>query len=104
MFEGKPPRTADAFPLGEPQDGETLRPLDWGDLVARLSAARELRGSFAGRAAGSDASFDAGSARCVAALHNGKHAVNLEDSSYGKGPQGIADQAVHRASSGVARN
>ena len=104
MFEGKLPTPAEALPLGEPQDGESLRPLSWGDLVARLSAARELRASFAGRPAGSDASFDAGSARCIAAHHNGKHGVNLEDSSYRKGPQGIADQAVHGASSGVARD
>ena len=103
MFEGKPPRIAEALPLEEPQDGESLRPLNWSDLVARLTAARDLRASFSGRAAGSDASFDASSARCIAAHHNGKHAVNLEDSSYGKGTQGMADQAVHGASSGVAR-
>jgi hypothetical protein len=104
MFEGKPPRTADALPLEERQDGDSLRPLSWGDLVARLSAARELRASFGGRAADSDASFDASSARCVAALHNGKHPVNLEDSSYGKGPEGIANPAVLGAATGVARN
>lgn len=104
MFEGKPPRTAEALPLEERPEGESLRPLSWGDLVARLAAARDLRASYDGRAAGSDASFDAGSARCVAALHNGKHAVNLEDSSYGKGLEGIADQAVQGAASGVARN
>jgi hypothetical protein len=67
-----------------------------------LSAARELRASLEGRAA-SDASFDASSARCVAALHNGKHPVNLEVSTYGKGPQGMANEAVHGAASGVAR-
>ena len=104
MFEGKLPTPAEALPLGEPQDGEALRLLSWADLVARLSAARELRASFAGRAAGSDASFDASSARRIAAHHNGKHGVNLEDSSYRKGPQGIAGEAVHGASSGVARN
>jgi hypothetical protein len=104
MFEGKPPRTADALPLEEPQDGESLRPLSWDDLVARLASARDLRASLAGRAASADASFDASSARCIAAHHNGKQAVNLEDSSYRKGPQGIANPAVHGASSGVARN
>ena len=104
MFEGKLPRADEALALDEPQDGEALRLLSWSDLVARLSAARELRASFAGRAAGSDASFDAGSARRVAAHHNGKHGVNLEDSSYRKGPQGIAGSAVHGASTGVARN
>ena len=104
MFEGKPPRTADAFPFEEPCEGDSLRPLSWGDLVARLSAARAVRESFEGSAANSEASFHAGSARCIAAHHNGKHGVNLEDSSYGKGPDGMADQAVQGAANGVARN
>ena len=104
MFEGKLPRADEALPLEDAQDGETLRSLSWTDLVARLSAARELRASYAGRAAGSEASFDAGSARRIAAHHNGKHGVNLEDSSYRKGPHGMADPAVHGASTGVARN
>ena len=104
MFEGKSPRAADALPLEEPREGESLRPLSWGDLVARLSAARAVRESLEGGAAGSEASFHAGSARCIAAHHNGKHGVNLDDLGYGKGPDGIADQAVHGAASGVARN
>ncbi len=104
MFEGKLPKPAEATPLGEPHDGESLRPLSWSDLVARLSAARELRASFAGRAAGSDASFDAGSARRIAAHHNGKHGINLDDLSNGKGPEGIAKATVHGAATGVARN
>jgi hypothetical protein len=104
MFEGKPPRTAEALPLEEPHDGESLRPLSWDDLVARLSASRDLRASLGGVPHDSDASFDACSARCIAAHHNGKHGVNLEDSSYRKGPEGNADQAVHGAATGVARN
>ena len=56
MFEGKPPRTADALPLEEPQHGDSLRPLSWGDLVARLSAAREVRASYRGAGAAADAS------------------------------------------------
>ena len=104
MFEGKLPIAAEALPYGEPQDGDALRLLSWADLVARLSAAREVRASFGGGAAGSDASFDADSARRIAAHHNGKHAVNLEDSSYRKGPEGIADRAVKGAASGVARD
>jgi len=101
MFEGKLPSTADASALGEPQEGDALRPLNWGDLVARLKAVRELRASLDG---GDYASFDAGSARCMAAHHNGNHGVNLEDSSYFKGPEGIAESAVHGAATGVARN
>ena len=104
MFEGKPPRTADALPFEEPCEGDSLRPLSWGDLVARLSAARAVRESYEGGAVGSEASFHARSARCIAAHHNGKQGVNLEDSSYGKGPDGMADQAVHGAANGVARN
>ena len=104
MFEGKPPRTADALPLEEPQHGESLRPLSWGDLIARLSAAREVRASYRGAGAAADASFDAGSARRIAAHHNGKHGINLDDLSNGKGPEGIAKAAVHGAATGVARN
>ena len=104
MFEGKPPRAADALPLEEPQQGESLRPLSWGDLVARLSAARDLRASLGGEPAVCDASFDAGSARRIAAHHNGKHAVNLDDLANGKGTHGTADRAVHGAATGVARN
>ena len=104
MFEGKPPRTADALPLEEPQHGESLRPLSWGDLVARLSAAREVRASYRGAGAAADASFDAGSARRIAAHHNGKHGINLDDLSNGKGPEGIAKATVHGAATGVARN
>jgi len=104
MFEGKLPRAADALPLEEPSEGESLRPLSWGDLVARLTAARAVREASEGGAAGSEASFHARSARCIAAHHNGKHGVNLEDSSYGKGPDGNAAQAVQGAATGVARN
>ena len=104
MFEGKPPRTADALPLEEPQHGDSLRPLSWGDLVARLSAARDLRASYQGAGETAEGSFDASSARRVAAHHNGKHPVNLDDLSNGKGPEGIAKAAVHGAATGVARN
>ena len=104
MFEGKPPATADAYRLEEPQEGESLRPLSWSDLVARLSQARDLRASLEGAPVASDASFDAGSARRIAAHHNGKHGVNLDDLGNGKGPEGTADQAVHGADTGVARN
>ena len=100
MLEGKPPSSADALPLEEPQEGESLRPLSWSDLVARLTAARALRESIEGQAA---ASFDASSARCIAAHHNGKHIVNPDVSGSGKGPEGNADPAVHGAARGVVR-
>src|SRR5687768_3656195 len=104
MFEGKPPRAADALPLEEPREGESLRPLSWGDLVARLSAARALRESLEGGAVGSEASFHARSARCIAAHHNGKHGVNLEDLTYGKATEGNSSPTVLGAATGVARN
>ena len=104
MFEGKPPRVAEANPVGEPVDSDVLRTLSWNDLVARLAAARELRGAFAGVGEAGDASFHPGSAARIAAHHNGKHSINLDDSSNGKGPEGKANSAVNGAASGVARN
>jgi hypothetical protein len=103
MFEGKLPRVAEAEPFGEPVDSDVLRTLSWNDLVARLAAARELRGAFAGAGEAGDASFHAGSAARIAAHHNGKHSINLDDSSNGKGAGGKAGSAVHGAPSGVAR-
>ena len=91
MFEGKPLRPGDARPLDtEPWEGEVLRPLSWSELVARLSAARDLRASFAPGGEGGEASFDAGSARRIAAHHNGKHDVNLDVSGNGKAAAGTA--------------
>ena len=104
MFEGKPPRVAEADPFGEPVDSEVLRTLSWNDLVARLAAARELRASYAGAGELSDASFDAGSARRMAAHHNGKHSINLDSSSNGKGARGKAGPAANGTPTGVARN
>lgn len=97
MFEGKPPHPRDARALdGEPRDIDALRPLSWSDLVARLSAARDLRSPCA-PGEGGEASFDAGSARRIAAHHNGKHDVNLDASGNGKGPAGTASGAAFGA-------
>ena len=102
MFEGKPPRLGDAGPLNErAPDGDALRPLSWSELVARLSAARDLRGSFEPRESDGEGSFDAGCARRIAAHHNGNPAVNPADSSNGKGPQGTAFGAMHGARAGA---
>jgi hypothetical protein len=108
MFEGKPPRPGEICPLSDSErGGEMLRPLSWNDLVARLSAARELRASLAPDHGGGEGSFDAGSARRIAAHHNGKPGVNLEDSSNGKTMAGTANGAVDgagtSASAGAAR-
>ena len=98
MFEGKPPRPRDAHALeGEPRDIDALRPLSWGDLVARLSVARDLRSSYDRAGAGGEASFDAGSARRIAAHHNGKQDVNLDVSGNGKGHAGTGSGAAFGA-------
>jgi hypothetical protein len=98
MFEGKPPRPRDARALdGEPHDFETLRPLSWSDLVARFSAVRELRSSGDEEDEHGEASFDAGSARRIAAHHNGKHDVNPDISGNGKSPAGTDSRAAYGA-------
>src|SRR5687767_13732708 len=102
MFEGKPPRPADARPLEEQGESEALRALTWGDLVARLSAARELRTSLVSAGEdGGDASFDASSARRIAAHHNGKLSINLDYSSNRKSGEGTAAGAAYGAGADV---
>jgi len=90
--------------LDEPQEGRSLRPLSWSDLVARLAAVRDLRASLGGAVPETDGSFDARSARRIAAHHNGKHSVNLDDLGDGKTHAAIPGSAVHGDASGVARN
>ena len=98
MFEGKPPHPREARALDDgPQDFEALRPLSWGDLVARLTAARELRGAGGEADERGEASFDAGSARRIAAHHNGNHDVNPDISANGKSPARTAAQAAFGA-------
>ena len=95
MFEGKPPHPRDSRALdGEAQDFETLRPLSWGDLVARFTEARDLRAVCDHEAEGGDGSFDAGSARRIAAHHNGNHDVNPDISGNGKSPARTAAQVA----------
>ena len=103
MFEGKPPRPADARAFDEKRDIDALRPLNWSDLVARLSAARGLRPLGEGEDYAGDASFDAGSARRIAALHNGKYDVNPDVSGNGKGTAGTDLQAGLGAEPGAMR-
>jgi hypothetical protein len=98
MFEGKPPRPRDARALdGEPREFDALRPLSWGDLVARISAARDLRSTQDEADSGCEASFDADSARRIAAHHNGKLGVNLDVSGNGKSPAGTESRAAFGA-------
>ena len=77
MFEGKPPQV-------EESAREALRPLAWSELASRLAAARELRASLAPGELQGEASFDAMSARWIAAHQVGKDGVNPVDSTNGK--------------------
>jgi hypothetical protein len=104
MFEGKPPRPRDARALDDDQrDIDALRPLSWGDLVARFTASRDLRSSYDLGEGGGEASFDAGSARRIAAHHSGKQDVNLEVSGNGKSHAGTASRAAFGAESRAMR-
>ena len=93
MFEGKPlqaPDSRNSATGDTPED--RLCELHWGDLVARLSAARELRAELAASDAGALASFDACSARHLASQHESYRAdkderdVNPDDLGNGKWP------------------
>ncbi|MEO5707336.1 MAG: hypothetical protein ABIT10_09860 [Alteraurantiacibacter sp.] len=100
MFEAKlttPP--AEPGPQASSADSDSLRELSWSDLRARLNAARDLRVSLARGLAQDLASFDAPAARHVAALANGKDAVNPTDLANRKGTGSIT-LASHDASDG----
>ena len=100
MFEGKPPFAPEArvWKHGEAME-DSLCPVDWDELKARLAAARDLRSEWSDTAVCEDASFDADSARRLAARHdrieelgfddvplaNGKGGVNPDDLANGKG-------------------
>lgn len=102
MFEGKIPSAESRTPHldGNEQGGE-LRPVSWGDLVARLAAARELRSALH-EELHSDASFDPDSARRLAARGDCKAGVNPEDLVNGKVP-GARYRSTAGATSGEPR-
>ena len=68
MFEGKPPFAPEArvWKHGEAVE-DSLCPVDWDELKARLAAARDLRSEWSDAVVCEDASFDADSARRLAA-------------------------------------
>jgi hypothetical protein len=80
-------------------NGGDLRGMTWSDLRARLEAVRDLRASFGDAGEEHLASFDAHSARRIAALADGKHVVNPDDLANGKGT-GCIDGASHDADFG----
>ena len=96
MFEGKIPSAEARTPhLGVKEQGSELRPVSWGDLVARLAAARELRSALHEELHG-EGSFDPDSARRIAARGECKAGVNPEDLVNGKVPG-----ARYRSSAGA---
>jgi len=96
MFEGKPPQVDESA-------REALRPLAWTELASRLAAARELRASLAPGELQGEASFDAMSARWIAAHQIGKDRVNPEDSTNGKGAGPTAAEASLASLGGAVR-
>lgn len=104
MFEAKPPRPEAARPLpAEPWEDDALRQLTWADLVARLSATRGAYPAAGDVEDGCEASFDASCARRIAAHHHGKHPVNSDSSTNGKGADGTASPPVGGAGLGALR-
>ena len=89
MFEGKRPLAGDCAQPARPEDA--LRPLEWTELASRLAAARDLRASLAPGEIEGEGSFDAHSARWIAAHRDGQEFVNLEDSANGKGADRSGD-------------
>lgn len=86
MFEGKLPSARVAPDPADPSAGDVaLRELTWSDLRARLDAARDLHDSLHAGTRDQLASFDAQSARRIAALAEGKHVVNPDGLANGKG-------------------
>ncbi len=92
MFEGKYIQASDSRDSAEAGATEkTLCELHWSDLVARLTAARELRAELVVSNEKTLASFDAESARHLASHHDcqlhGDYQpdVNPDDLANGKG-------------------
>lgn len=77
--------------------GETLRPLDWSELVARFAAARDLR-SLGWRPAGAACSFVGGAAHLRA--YDGEPPINLDALGRGKAPATISVAAAGEAAVG----
>ncbi|MEO6152594.1 MAG: hypothetical protein ABIT09_10465 [Croceibacterium sp.] len=96
MFEGKPPTAAEPV-------CDALRELDWAEIAVRLAAARDLRASLAPGESGGEGSFDALSARWIAAHREGRELVNPVDSANGKGSGPSAADTSSAGPDGAAR-
>jgi hypothetical protein len=75
----------------------TLRPLDWGELVGRFAAARDLRGILRPSAEGAGSFISAAASMHVA---NGERGVNLDALGRGKRTAAIIDLAAGEADMG----
>ena len=80
---------------GGAEDGEPLNPLDWGGLLARLNAERDLRRELASRvgAPAGGASFAAGAAWALDGSRQGQHGVNPDALTDRKSAGGITPAA-----------
>jgi len=67
---------------------DSLRPMSWSELRIRLDAIGDLHEGFLSDADDGLGSFDAHSARRIAARADGKEPVNLDDLGNGKGTGG----------------
>jgi hypothetical protein len=111
MFEGKPISASESrkSTQGEAEEN-ALCELSWADLVARLSAARELRAELAESDEGTLASFDAESARHLASQHDGfrirdsQRDVNPDDLGNGKGHAAIQQERADRETTATRGN
>jgi hypothetical protein len=97
MFEGKSIVPGDSA-------ADALRPLAWSDLAARLAATRDLRASLAVGEKGGEASFDAMSARWIAAHASGQEGINPEVSANGKGTGPKGAEVLPASRGGAVRD
>ena len=91
---------------GQQWPGARWQAIDFMPLACELARKRcggavEIREASITDLPYGDASFDAGSARCIAAHHNGKLSVNLDDSSNRKSGEGTAAGAAYGAGADV---
>lgn len=91
MYEGIIVRTGGAVARESDFGANGLRILSWGEVTARLEAARDLRRMMAARHDIGAGSFNLASARHLAAQGDGKPAVNPIALANGKIACGIVD-------------
>lgn len=78
-------------------DGMALREIAWADLVARLMAARELRGEFVHTSGQDGGGFDQFAKLALQAGNEGKHTVNRNALGASKVDDALADASVMNA-------